>query len=306
MGTQDFNDLFMRETAPSTRSYFKVVGVGHYGSTIVSIMSMHGLSGVDFAIVENSPIPMKCRMIDDNNIVDSNDPECEKKVREIIGRDTMMLFIVSGLEDIYCESIITSMCHQVHSNREDADNVVSVALVSAPSIGGIINVEVQNRLATIAQKATKVITFYRAEPCILRIELNEDEQQIIDVIQTICRLFLNHQYCFVDYNDVATVLQSGDKAVFGIGEGCNDKRVEKAAKDLMQNLETKGCMVESVTGFLLYIRFSPMHQPTVEELRSMLDILYRYIGKKSNVLYNATDDIKVEGDSLIMNAIAVF
>ena len=79
METKDSNDIFVFELPSSIRSYVKAVGVGHYGSTIVNIMSMVGLPGVDFAIVENNPIPMKCRMVDDNNIVDNNDPECEDR-----------------------------------------------------------------------------------------------------------------------------------------------------------------------------------------------------------------------------------
>ena len=176
METKDSNDIFVFELPSSIRSYVKVVGVGHYGSTIVSIMSMVGLSGVDFAIVENNLIPMKCRMVDDNNIVDINDPECEKKVREIVGRDTTMLFIVSGLENDYCESIITSMCHLVHSYEEDNDDIVSLALI-APSRGE----KEKKSIDTIAQEATKIITFYRDNTHHnLLPNLDEDEQQIID------------------------------------------------------------------------------------------------------------------------------
>ena len=307
MGTQDFNDLFMRETAPSTRSYFKVVGVGHYGSTIVSIMSMAGISGVDFAIVENNPIPMKCRMIDDNNIVDSNDPECEEKVCEIVGGDTMMLFVVSGMDEDRCVPIMTSLCRQIHSYGDDNDNIVSLALVSIPSSGGKVDAKVQDRLSAIAQNATKVITFYREdEPCIQRMELNEDEQQIIDAINTICQLFQNHNFCFVDYNDVATILQSGTKAVFGAGTGCGEKRVAKAASELIRDLEFDGNMIEDAKGILLHIHFSPSHHLTFEECNTVIDILHHHMSKESNVLYNFSDDMRGDRDTILLNAIVIY
>lgn len=50
METNDYNDIFVFDLPSSIRSYVKVVGVGHYGSTIVSKMSMVGLFRVDFAI----------------------------------------------------------------------------------------------------------------------------------------------------------------------------------------------------------------------------------------------------------------
>lgn len=294
--------MFVIETSPSTRSYFRVVGVDHYGSTIVSIMSMMGLPGVDFAIVENNPIPMKCRMIDENGIVDSNDPECEKKVCEIVGRDTTMLFIVSGLEDDYCETVITSMCHLVHSYEEGNDDIVSLALI-APSRGE----KVKKSIDTIAQEATKIITFYRDNTHHnLLPNLDEDEQQIIDVIQTICQLFLNHQYCCVDYSDVATVLHMGNNAVYGVGKGGGDMRAEKAIRKLIHDFKSKGCKMANVKGMLLYIRFSPTHQPTVEECNFLIDMIYHLKGNECELIYNACDDNQFEGDTLALNAVAVY
>lgn len=302
METNDYNDIFVFDLPSSIRSYVKVVGVGHYGSTIVSIMSMMGLPEVDFAIVENNPIPMKCRMIDENGIVDSNDPECEKKVCEIVGRDTTMLFIVSGLEDDYCEPIITSMCHLVHSYEEGNDDIVSLALI-APSRGE----KVKKSIDTIAQEATKIITFYRDNTHHnLLPNLDEDEQQIIDVIQTICQLFLNHQYCCVDYSDVATVLHMGNNAVYGVGEGGGDMRAEKAIRKLIHDFKSKGCKMANVKGMLLYIRFSPTHQPTVEECNFLIDMIYHLKGNECELIYNACDDNQFEGDTLALNAVAVY
>ena len=50
METKDSNDIFVFDLPSVIRSYVKVVGVGHYGCTIVSKMSMVGLFRVDFAI----------------------------------------------------------------------------------------------------------------------------------------------------------------------------------------------------------------------------------------------------------------
>lgn len=307
MGTQDFNNMFVRETAPPTRSYFKVVGVGHYGSTIVSIMSMAGISGVDFAIVENNPIPMKCRMIDENSIVGSNDLKCEEKVREIVGRDTMMLFVVSGMDEDCCVPIMTSMCRQVHSDGEDNDNIVSVALI-APSCGEKMYSEMQKSLAPIAQNTTRVITFHREKNYnnVLLDEFDEVEQQIIGAVNTICQLFLNHKYCCVDYNDVATVLQSGNNAVYGRGKGCGEKRAAKAIAELIRNLESDGNMMEYTKGILLHIRFSPTHHLSFEELSIVIDILHHLMAKESNVLYNISDNIYDDGDTLLLNAIVIY
>lgn len=166
----------------------------------------------------------------------------------------------------------------------------------------------QKSLAPIAQNTTRVITFHREKNYnnVLLGEFDEVEQQIIGAVNTICQLFLNHKYCCVDYNDVATVLQSGNNAVYGRGKGCGEKRAAKAIAELIRNLESDGNMMEYTKGILLHIRFSPTHHLSFEELSLVIDILHHLMTKESNVLYNISDNIYDDGDTLLLNAIVIY
>ena len=205
-----------------------------------------------------------------------------------------------------CSSIVSALCHCVHTYENDDENQVALALLRVPS-GYNMSKKTQEDIDRIAKEATKVIIFDDAKDTALSPypTSNDEKQRIIDVIRTVCKVFIDYDYCCVDYNDVATVLQSGIKVVYGTGEGTGDNREGKAVMGLKHHIESNGYKMEDVKDMLLLLNFSPLHEITYEKLNIMTDLLYKSSGKNVEVLWNATNDVPDDSDTLVINAIAI-
>lgn len=155
---------------------------------------------------------------------------------------------------------------------------------------------------TIAREATKVMVFDSANGILT---VDETSQRITDVIKTVCKTFIDYEYCCVDYNDVATVLQSGTKAIYITAEGKGGNRGEKAAMGLKKNIESQGYKMEDVKKMLLLMSFSQLHIPTVEECSMITDSLNDSIGKYATVLWNASNDVPENSDSIVLKSIVL-
>ncbi len=63
--------------------------------------------------------------------------------------------------------------------------------------------------------------------------------------------------------------------------------------------------MEDVKNMLLLMSFSRLHLPTVEECSIIIDSLNDSIGKYATVLWNASNDVPEDSDSIVFNSIVL-
>lgn len=315
MDDSNYNEVFVFDMMDRLKcpSMIKIIGVGKFGGDVVESINRAELHDIDFITINHGgnaqpfdrvPEQDKVRSIAQYDL-DNNDPTIEEKLQDIMGNLTTLVFVISSLDEDY-STIVSALCHRVHIEENDEGNQVSLALLRTPKEGGT-NDYMHEYIDRIAKEATKVMTFDRVGDSTKSLcsSLHDEKQRVIDVIRTICKIFIDYDYCCVDYNDVATVLQSGTNAVYGTGKGVGDKREEKAVSGLIQHIKSNGCKIEEVKYMLLLLDFAPLYQLTYKKLNIMTDLLYRSIGKYVDVLWNATSNNSCDSDALVVSAIAV-
>lgn len=305
------NELFVFDEVDILKrhSMIKIIGVGDFGSKIVECIDPAELHNIDFITInqgqkelsnDSAPLQNEVRDIERFHI-DSDSPTLERQIFDILGKNITLVFIVSNLEEGN-SSIISAICHHVHVIESIDGNQVAFALLKKTGGDNGMNTNGQEVVEAIASEATKVMFFDSANG-ILTVE--EVSHSIIDVIKTVCKTFIDYEYCCVDYNDVATVLQSGTKAIYITAEGKDGNRGEKAAMGLKKNIESQGYKMEDVKNMLLLMSFSQLHIPTVEECSIIIDSLNDSIGKYATVLWNATNDVPEDSDSIVLKSIVL-
>lgn len=305
------NELFVFDEPDRLKcpSMIKIIGVGKFGSDVVESINRAELHDIDFITVnqgqkelsnDSAPLQNEVRDIERFHI-DSDSPTLERQIYDILGKNITLVFIVSNLEEGY-SSIISAICHHVHVIESIDGNQVTFALLKKTGGDNGMNTNGQEVVEAIASEATKVMFFDSAND-ILTVE--EVSHSVIDVIKTVCKTFIDYEYCCVDYNDVATVLQSGTKAIYITAEGKGGNRGEKAAMGLKKNIESQGYKMEDVKNMLLLMSFSRLHLPTVEECSIIIDSLNDSIGKYATVLWNASNDVPEDSDSIVFNSIVL-
>jgi len=287
----------------------KIIGVGKFGSDVVESIYRAELHDIDFITInqgqkelsnDSAPLQNGVRDIERFHI-DSDSPTLERQIYDILGENITLVFIVSNLEEGY-SSIISAICHHVHVIESIDGDQVAFTLLKKTGGDNEMNTNGLEVVDAIASEATKVMVFDSANG-ILTVE--EVSHSIIDVIKTVCKTFIDYEYCCVDYNDVATVLQSGTKAIYITAEGKGGNRGEKAAMGLKKNIESKGYKMEDVKNMLLLMSFSQLHIPTVEECSIIIDSLNDSIGKYATVLWNASNDVPENSDSIVLKSIVL-
>lgn len=295
-------------------SMIKIIGVGKFGSDVVESINRVELHDIDFITINqgqkelsnnSAPLQNGVSAIERFHI-DSDSPTLEREIYDILGKNITLVFVVSNSEEGY-SSIISTICHHVHVIESLDGNQVALALLKKTGSDNETNINGQEVVDTIASEATKVMVFGSANDISQKSSSTVDgvSRSIIDVIKTVCKTFIDYEYCCVDYNDVATVLQSGTKAIYSAAEGKDGNRWKKAAMELKQNIESQGYKMEDVKNMLLLMSFSRLHIPTVEECSIIIDSLYDSIGKYATVLWNASNDVPEDSDSIVLNSIVL-
>lgn len=315
METHNFKDLLKFDELDKIKypSMIKIIGVGKFGSAVVESLDRAELHDIDFITINQGqnalPLEMSAQQDNVRSIakyhLDINDSAIEKRLHEIMGECKTLAFVVSSLEEDF-SPIVSALCRYVITDENDDDNQVALALLKAPN-EEFLNDKIQKDIDSIAKVATKVMTFggTKEEHKTVRSPYDNAAQNIVDVIRTVCKTFIDYDFSCVDYNDVATVLQSGKKAVYGKGVGVGDNRENEAALKLIQHIETNGCKMADVKNMLLLLSVSRCHEPTLENLNTVIDSIHQSVGKYIDILWNASNDIPDDSDALVLNAIAV-
>ena len=311
-----YNELFVFDEVDILKrhSMIKIIGVGKFGSDVVESINRAELHDIDFITVNqgqkklsNDLAPLQNGVRDIERFhIDSDSPTLERQIYDILGENITLVFVVSNLEEGY-SSIISAICHHVHVIESIDGNQVAFALLKKTGGDNEMNTTGREIVEAITSEATKVMFFDGTNDLSQTSYSTIDyvSQNIIGVIRIVCKTFIDYEYCCIDYNDVATVLQSGTKAIYSTAEGKGGDRGKKAAMELKQNIESQGYKMEDVKNMLLLMSFSRLHIPTVEECSIITDSLNDYIGEYATVLWNASNDVPEDSDSIVFSSIVL-
>ena len=315
MENSNYNELFVFDEIDRLKcpSMIKIIGVGKFGSDVVESINRAELHDIDFITInqEHDTLPSGEASQQDNvrsiarYYFEKNDSAIEEKLNEIIGEHITLVFVISSLDEDY-SSIVSAICRRVHKYGNDDGSQVALALMKAPDCD-VMNDKIQKGLDKVTAAATKVMTQGSVKDSSKTMCSSSDNvaRSIVDVIRTVCKVFIDYDFNRVDYNDVATVLQSGTKIVYGNSIGKGNNREEEAALQLIQHIESNGYKMEDVKYMLLLLNFSPLYELTFEKLNIVTDLIHQSIGKYVDVLWNATNDVPENSDTLVLNAIAI-
>lgn len=290
-------------------SYIRVVGIGGRGCKIVDEIfreDRYNIPGVGAMLVDNDAKSFEGRKIGERHLVNV----FSKKTKDIVDKHVQMLFLVADLSEDYSAQMVTEICCQFHADdcEDDIPGKVSVFLPVMP-----LGYEKENRKAaeemeTIAKVATKVISIDDKFSCKQPVQQSTGQvtKRVSDIIGTACRIFLEHDCAYVDYNDVAMVLQYGSKAIYGVGAGEGHKKAEKAVAELKKNFEQNGFKIENAKGVLLLIRFPHSRPPLAGDCFDAIKLFRESLHHNADMLWNASEDIYHESDAIVFHAIVLY
>lgn len=132
-----------------------------------------------------------------------------------------------------------------------------------------------------------------------------DKQCVQDVFTHAFQMVWDHEYSCIDYNDILTVLQSGEKAVAVVVESNGVDRAEKNAVQLVKQISSTGCWPE-IKFLLLHFQFAVAdHKPALAEYGTIIHELARYI-KEYDILSGFSSGNTNDSDAWRVTAIAIY
>lgn len=138
------------------------------------------------------------------------------------------------------------------------------------------------------------------------IERRLNDECIREVYSHICKMTTDCKYTCIDFNDIATIFQSGENAIVVVAEGSGKNRAEKTATELMKRIEATGCNMKKIRFLLLHIQFADTEfQPTRKESFLIKDTIVPRMGD-GDIMMGFSDDVDGEGDFLRITAIAIY
>lgn len=138
------------------------------------------------------------------------------------------------------------------------------------------------------------------------IERESNDECIREVYSHVRMMVADYKYTCIDFNDVTTILQSGENAVVAVAEGSGQNRAEKTATELMKRIEATGCNMKRIRFLLLHIQFADTEfPPTKQEACLIKDTLVPRMGN-GDIVIGISDDADGEGDFWRITAIAIY
>lgn len=133
-----------------------------------------------------------------------------------------------------------------------------------------------------------------------------DKQCVQDVFAHAFQMVWEHEYSCIDYNDMVTLLQSGEKAVVVEVESDGANRAAKTSAQMVKRIESTGCCWAGIKFLLLHFQF-PMvdHKTVLAEYETIIHELNRY-AKKCDIVPGFSCCKTNESDSWRVTAIAIY
>ena len=312
-------DLIKFDPMEEMPNFIKVLGVGGGGSNAVTHMFTEGIQGVDFILcntdhqaLEKSPVATKVhlgkRHLGAGNIPSEGRKaalETVEELREILSKDTKMLFITAGMgggTGTGAAPIVASIAREL--------DILTVGIVTLPfSFEG--KRRHQQALEGIAELRKHVDSLLVVSNDKLRQEhgnmkLTQAFKKADDVLKTaakgIAEIITVTGYVNVDFQDVNTVMRNSGKAIMGSGYSEGENRAEEAVRMAVDSPLLDDSDIRGAKNILVYIT-SGEEEVSLDEVTQIVEYVQDSTGNCSEVIWGNGNDESL-GNGLNVTLIA--
>ena len=300
-------DLIKFDPMEEIPNFIKVLGVGGGGSNAVTHMFTEGIQGVDFILcntdyqaLEKSPVATKIhlgkRILGAGNVPAVGREaamETTEEIREILSKDTKMLFITAGMgggTGTGAAPVVASIAREL--------GILTVGIVTMPfSFEG--KRRYQQALDGIAELRKNVDCILVISNDKLRdthgnMKLTQAFKKADDVLKTaakgIAEIITVTGYVNVDFQDVNTVMQRSGKAVMGSGFAEGEERAAIAVEQAVNSPLLDDSEISGAKNILIYIT-SGTEEVSLDEVTQIVEYVQDATGNCSEVIWgNGTDE----------------
>lgn len=302
-------DLIKFDTKEERANIIKVIGVGGGGSNAVTHMFTEGIQGVDFIVcntdyqaLEKSPVANKIhlgnRELGAGNVPEKGREaavETTDELREILGKDTKMLFITAGMGG----GTGTGAAPVVAEIARELD-ILTVGIVTLPfSFEG--KRRQQQALLGISELRKHVDALLVISNDKLRQEhgdmkLTQAFKKADDVLKTaakgIAEIITVTGYVNVDFRDVNTVMRNSGKAIMGSGYAEGENRALHAVEEAVHSPLLDDSEITGAKNILVYIT-SGTEEVSLDEVIEITEYVQDATGNCSDVIWGNGEDMSL-------------
>lgn len=305
----NMTDLIKFDTKEERANIIKVIGVGGGGSNAVTHMFTEGIQGVDFIVcntdyqaLEKSPVANKIhlgnRELGAGNVPEKGREaavETTDELREILGKDTKMLFITAGMGG----GTGTGAAPVVAEIARELD-ILTVGIVTLPfSFEG--KRRQQQALLGISELRKHVDALLVISNDKLRQEhgdmkLTQAFKKADDVLKTaakgIAEIITVTGYVNVDFRDVNTVMRNSGKAIMGSGYAEGENRALHAVEEAVHSPLLDDSEITGAKNILVYIT-SGTEEVSLDEVIEITEYVQDATGNCSDVIWGNGEDMSL-------------
>ena len=312
-------ELINFDTVVEMPNIIKVIGVGGGGGNAVTHMFTEGIQGVDFILcntdkqaLEKSPVANKIhlgkRLLGAGNKPEEGHKaaiETTDELREILSKDTKMLFITAGMGG----GTGTGAAPVVAEIARELD-ILTVGIVTLPFSFEGKRRQQQAQLG-IEELRKHVDALLMISNDKLRQEhgdmkLTQAFKKADDVLKTaakgIAEIITVTGYVNVDFKDVNTVMRDSGKAIMGSGYAEGENRATKAVEEAVHSPLLDDSDIRGAKNILVYIT-SGTEEVTLDEVTDITEYVQEATGNCSDVIWGNGEDMSL-GKGLNVTLIA--
>lgn len=303
-------------------SIIKVVGVGGGGGNAVNHMFEKGITGVNFVIcntdaqaLDSSPVPNKIQLGPEitHGLGAGNDPEIgrlateesEPEIRELLSKNTKMVFITAGMGG----GTGTGAAPVVARIARDL-NLLVVGIVTTPfSLEGPQRIRYANdgiqRMREYVD-AILVISNDKLREMYGKMKVREAFSMADDILATaaksISEIITIPGMVNVDFADVVHVMKNSGVSIMGSGEAEGEDRAARAAEMALNSPLLADNDIRGAEKVLLNIT-TGLDEISLDEMEEIIDIIRSATGTDTNLIYGTVHNDEV-GDKVSVTLIA--
>ncbi len=297
-------DMLKFDLPKNQSNIIKVIGVGGGGSNAVSHMYNQGIKGVDFIIcntdaqaMESSPVPVKIQLgtnltsglgagavpsIGRNSALEDAD-----NIREILQKETKMLFITAGLgggTGTGAAPVIAEISKEL--------GILTVGIVTLPFAfeGRKRKLYADEGIKHLKEHvdALLIISNDKLRELYGNLRLSEAFSQADNVLTTAARgiaeIITVTGYINVDFEDVKTVMKDSGVAIMGTGVASGENRALQAVEEAISSPLLNNNDIEGAINLLLYIS-SGKEEITMDEVTEITDYIQEKTKSSTEVIW---------------------
>ena len=312
-------ELINFDTVVEMPNIIKVIGVGGGGGNAVTHMFTEGIQGVDFILcntdkqaLEKSPVANKIhlgkRLLGAGNKPEEGHKaaiETTDELREILSKDTKMLFITAGMGG----GTGTGAAPVVAEIARELD-ILTVGIVTLPFSFEDKRRQQQAQLGIEELRkhvdALLVISNDKLRQEHGDMKLTQAFKKADDVLKTaakgIAEIITVTGYVNVDFKDVNTVMRDSGKAIMGSGYAEGENRATKAVEEAVHSPLLDDSDIRGAKNILVYIT-SGTEEVTLDEVTDITEYVQEATGNCSDVIWGNGEDMSL-GKGLNVTLIA--